>query len=703
MSKIRFSGRAALSLLGAVVSVATLFSALPVFSSAEQEEHTIGIYVSPEGSDSGDGSREAPFRTLGRANEAVGTLTSDSDAEYTDITVYLDGGMYLSEDTVTLDNGGGDNTRVTYRAQDGEEPVICGGEVLSPERFYKPDPEAVACIKDETARSAVVAYDLTADGINPAGRRLYSGGKSCTVARYPNIWDSDNPPLPIKNSAEISQSPVRFSMDADEVVSTWSTTEGVCLGGHFVIDWIQTDGILDGYDRDAGRISVTVTSGNKEYRDGGRYFFTNVFDEIDVPGEYYIGSDGILYFYPEGDISDEQLMFSGNIETLIRVSGDRITLDGLTVRGVTGDAVEVDASHCAVMNSIIDCADRDGIVINGFDNRIYNNEISEIGYTAVRMSGGDRTLGIPSDSSVDNNYIHDFAQVRTVYEGACKFDGTGFSMSHNEICNSPHYAISGDVRDLIIDHNYIHNVCREGGDCGAVYIAWWSNQNIVFEYNYVKDIYNEYVLAAPNGFYTDDGGSGKVCRCNLFYNVAGISVMIGGGKDMTVTDNVILKGPQSYNSSIQYDGRTYYDDWCAYFVTLVNGIPPTRDILWDDIFSEAGYATEAWAYRYPRTLFYKTTTVQDREDRFVPYATACAVVRNNVIMPTVNSIVRPLSVEKFAVMRDNIFFDTIEEMGFTDPENGDFTLCEDSPIFRRLPGFRAYDFSDFGRETGCTD
>ena len=704
MKRNGYFNRAAAAILGAVM----ISSSLPVFALEDIGEWdgtgSAVIYVSPSGSDDGDGSEARPYRTLEAANNAVGELTSGS-FRYSDITVYLGGGIYQSEGTVELTNGGNADTAVAYRAKAGEQPIICGGTALSADKFYKPQPEAVASIKSAEARAAVVAYDLRADGINPSTvKRLYCGGESCTVARYPNIWDSDNPPLNIRGSESVSTSPVSFTMDADEIVSTWSSVDGVKLGGHFQIDWIQTNARLDGYDAETGRITVTIPSGNKEYRDGGRYFFTNVFDEIDVPGEYYIDDAGILYYYPSAELSEREMMITGRLGTVVSVTGDRITLDGLYVYGATKKVIRVKASDCRIENSRIGCSEGDGIEIDGYRNVAYNNEVSAIGKTGIRMLGGDRTLGIPSDSTIDNNYIHDFGEVVTVYEGACKFDGVGFTLTHNEISSSPHYAISGDVRDLDIKYNYIHNVCREGGDCGAVYIAWWNNQNIVYQYNYMKDIYNEYGFAAPAGFYADDGGSGKVCRSNLFYNVGGLSILIGGGKDNIVTDNVILKGPDSLTSSFQYDGRTYYDDWCAYFVTLLNGIPPTRDILWDNIFSEPAFGTEGWAYHYPRTHFYKTTTVQDRNDRFVSYATACSVVRNNVITPSTNKIVRPLDIEKFVVMRENINFDSIEMLGFVDPENGDFTITEDSVIYQAIPGFKAYDFSQFGRyDAGFAD
>ena len=470
MRQIKYLRRAATALLGATM----LFTSLPILALEDIGEWDLPgekiIYVSPNGSDDGDGSEAKPYRTLGAADKAVGDIISGG-AHVSDITVYLGGGVYQPESTIELTNGGNAETEVAYRAKDGEQPIICGGTTLSADKFYKPEPEVVASIKNETARGAVVAYDLRADGIDPSKvKRLYCGGESCTVARYPNIWDSDNPPLIISGAESVSESPVSFTMAADEIVSTWSSTAGIKLGGHFQIDWIQTNARLDGYDADSGRITVTIPSGNKEYRDGGRYFFTNVFDEIDVPGEYYIDDTGILYYYPIAELSERELMVTGRLGTVISVSGDGITLDGLYVYGATKKVISVKASDCRIENSRIGCSEADGIETDGYRNVVYNNEVSAIGKTGIRMLGGDRSLLIPSDSTVENNIIHDFGEVVTVYEGACKFDGIGFTLTHNEIYNSPHYAISGNARDLNIEYNYIHNVCREGGDCGAVAI-----------------------------------------------------------------------------------------------------------------------------------------------------------------------------------------------------------------------------------------
>ena len=673
-----------------------------------ETEPTAIFYVAPnyDPEYNGNGTFDMPFSNINEANEAIAIMPEKARAG--GVTVYIRGGDYYQDKTLRFDVSGTDGGPIVYKAYQDEVPVIDGGYRLLSEDFRKPEASEVSCIKDETARNSVVVYDLKAEGLDVNSEfELYYDGNRGTLARYPNAWNPDEPPLQLKNVAAVGDPGTQpFTCDADEVISTWHSVEGVLLEGHFHIDWIQTSAVLSDYDVENSRITVSVTSENQWYREGGKYYFRNVLDEIDVPGEYYISPEGLLYFYPAGDIVDTKITYTQNTQNLVEVSADYVTFDGLTVENTGGSAFTASGRGITVQNCKIGCSGYRGLDINGYDNYIYNNEISHTGYAALLLSGGDTALGIPSNSVADNNYVHNFGEIKTVYEAGLYGYGVGFTFTHNEVAYSPHLAVSTDGRDMVMKYNYIHDVCREAGDAGAVYVMWWSNQGLVFENNFICNVYNMYELGAPCGFYCDDGGSGRTVRCNLFYNVAGNSIMIGGGKDNIITDNVIVKGPNSYTASLYYDSRTWYDEFRGYFVTFLNGIEPTNDyseILWDDLFGESAYGTESWSIRYPRTMFYKTTTARDYEDRYMSYSTANAVLRNNVVYPEINAMYISKHVEKFASIRDNMYLSDIKQFGFADFENGDFTITENSLIYHDIPGFKAYDFREIGRHISLAE
>ena len=59
------------------------------------------IHVSPSGSDSGDGSEAAPFKTLEKARDKVRAILA-SGKQTADIVVYIHGGTYYLDQTLYL-------------------------------------------------------------------------------------------------------------------------------------------------------------------------------------------------------------------------------------------------------------------------------------------------------------------------------------------------------------------------------------------------------------------------------------------------------------------------------------------------------------------------------------------------------------------------------------------------------------------------
>ena len=82
------------------------------------------IYVSPNGSDSGDGSKDAPFGSL----EAVRDYLRENRSTELPTTVYLRGGTYVLDKTFELTeaDGGTEALPVTWRAYPGETVTITG-------------------------------------------------------------------------------------------------------------------------------------------------------------------------------------------------------------------------------------------------------------------------------------------------------------------------------------------------------------------------------------------------------------------------------------------------------------------------------------------------------------------------------------------------------------------------------------------------
>ena len=88
------------------------------------------FYVSPDGSDSGDGSFTSPFATISAARDAVRKINGDMSS---DITVYLRGGDYRITEAIEFDkrDSATNGHRISYMAYPGETPVINGAKKIT--------------------------------------------------------------------------------------------------------------------------------------------------------------------------------------------------------------------------------------------------------------------------------------------------------------------------------------------------------------------------------------------------------------------------------------------------------------------------------------------------------------------------------------------------------------------------------------------
>ncbi|HEX7478457.1 MAG TPA: hypothetical protein VF331_11665, partial [Polyangiales bacterium] len=84
-----------------------------------------GYYVSPEGSDSAQGTMSAPFQTVEKARDVVRTVNGNMTD---DIHVYLRGGTYRITKTIAFgpQDSGTNGHRIFYEAYPNETPVFNG-------------------------------------------------------------------------------------------------------------------------------------------------------------------------------------------------------------------------------------------------------------------------------------------------------------------------------------------------------------------------------------------------------------------------------------------------------------------------------------------------------------------------------------------------------------------------------------------------
>jgi hypothetical protein len=176
-----------------------------------KERNPVEIYVSPDGSDSADGSERSPYRTLEGARDAIRELRRQGVDLSAGVTVKVAGGLYPQADTLcfTKEDSGTAEAPIHYQAMPGAVPSLCAGIRLSASDFGPVDDASVrdAFIDQEAARKILVA-DLSRFGIRSLGELSRTGfsraqelrksppseffvdGQPQTLARWPNEGES---------------------------------------------------------------------------------------------------------------------------------------------------------------------------------------------------------------------------------------------------------------------------------------------------------------------------------------------------------------------------------------------------------------------------------------------------------------------------------------------------------------------------------
>ncbi|MBQ6067855.1 MAG: right-handed parallel beta-helix repeat-containing protein [Clostridia bacterium] len=680
------------------------------------------LYVSPDGSDGNDGSFAHPLATIEKARDLVRAMDKTGK---NGVTVAVKAGDYRVDTLLfSAEDGGTESCPVVYRAYGDGEVTLNGGVRLPAQAFQAVSDETMLSRLTDDAQKKVVCVPLAEFGITAAQygainafgfcttAEKYDGGltgegncelfindRRQTVARYPNGNEYLRTGEVVKEglgkeSADCVVKPEYFEtrnpepdvyrMDSalSKRIAAWKTTKDVWMYGYWRWDWADAStplGVVDHANRTISPAFVSYYGAIK----GAPYYFFNVFEELDAPGEWYLDRDnGVLYLYPPEDFSeDADVELSLSTDNIIRAETDRLTFDGFTVKGTRGDAVCITGSGNTVKNCLIKNVAGNAITMTGNDNLAFGNEITRTGRGGVVLSGGDRETLTPGNNRAENNLVHDWSEIYEAYQPAFTLEGVGNICVHNEMYNSPHEAITYAGNNHVIEYNLIHDVNLKTDDGGAIYAnAHWDWCGNLIRYNLIYD------LGAnghkPKAIYTDGHLSGETIYGNLIVNVPGVGMHLNGGRWLEVHNNIIINSP---DRSIWYD-RGGIDD-----SSEENGR------LWTALYASP-WQTELWQRTYPYLQRYSDDFSNQDDPDFLPNPSYSSVTGNLIVSAggKIGEITEPAA--RFSDISGNAVY----RMGamkrlFVDPANGDYTLRDDAPVYDEIPGFEQLPLQEIGR------
>jgi hypothetical protein len=542
------------------------------------------LHVSATGSDTNDGSPAKPFASLEAARDAIRTLKQRGPLPKGGISVRIADGTYQLRRTFALAAGdsGTAEAPIVYQGGPGSRSRFAGDMELK--GFVRlSDPALLARLPDNS-RGKVWQVALQSAGIDNvppprlggfgSGRgfhttpavRLFAGESELPLARWPNKGDVVIERILEPDGHQIhglkGSKTGRFTC-ADARMARWTKDPDVILHGYWFWDWAESRELVKSINPESREITLEPPFHTYGYRPGQPFHATNLFSEIDEPGEWYLdratrtlyvhamadwpagnealdrGPDGLrltLATFPAvtvekaGFIRFQGISWSGTAADGVRVTdSNNVVFHGCRFTRLGGDALKISSgSDCGAISCDFDLAGRGGVI----------------------LGGGNRKTLAPGRHFVTNCHLRNLSRIDPTYTPAILVSGVGQVIAHNLIHDLPSSAIRIGGNDHVIEFNDVSRVVLESDDQGAV--DMWGDPTLrgnVFRYNHWAHIGAGRDGTGPKlgraAIRFDDAISGQLVEHNLFENCgAGGSwcgaIQIHGGRDQIIRNNLFF-------------------------------------------------------------------------------------------------------------------------------------------------------------------
>ncbi|GAB6095177.1 right-handed parallel beta-helix repeat-containing protein [Desulfatiferula olefinivorans] len=533
--------------IGLVQALIFLFSTVCFPASGERV-----FYVSLQGNDDWSGGfpdpetgkNDGPFETLERARRAV--MEARAAEPEQSITVRVRGGRYERSEPFFLgtEDSGLPQKPVKYEAFEAEIPVLSVARSIT--GFV---PHARGIMKANLGGPVLS---------EKSAAHLFVHGQRRPLARYPN-QDSMNPRyggfLHVRKGAK---GKAVFPRESSRPWRSLSEARMVLFPGH---NW--TNNILKGLEWDRTTNTIRpLTPPTHDILSGNRFYVENLFEELDAPGEWYVDRNaGILYVIPvtPEDVSAVTLSWAENVIGIIGHSEglpvSDIEISGFVFEGSSGHGVLIsDGNRITVSGNTVRGVGSCGIVIDrGRDNRVTGNHIYDVGHTGVTVKGGNPVNLTASGHRVDNNDIHHTGMIHKGGASGILCKGVGHIIVHNRVSTTPRVGIWFSGNDHLIEYNVVCDTNLETQDSGMIYSSQidWTARGTKIRYNYLKNSggygrrssFDSFQTSfVTYGVYLDDWTSGTEVFGNIIVNTVSGGVLIHGGRDNIIENNIIYNG-----------------------------------------------------------------------------------------------------------------------------------------------------------------
>ncbi len=480
-------------------------------------------HVAPTGDDAAAGSERAPFRSLGRAVEA---LRPGDDC-------IIHEGVY--RETVTLRRPGEEGRPIRISAAPGARVVLSGTEPLT--TTWRKQANGVYVAK-----------------IDPPPTQLFYDGQMAREAHWPNGAYGDLMDRPCVRAEEGTgyEKIVCKDLPAGDF-------DGGCVmiwrGGAWTNATVRIKNYRPG---ESLALDPPFASHSDKFhrgdafkpKSGNRFLLVGALAALDAPGEWCVDPDtGLTHFMPPpGKTPDDlELEIKARDHVLVAKDCSHITIDGVRLVGGAFDITG--ARHCRLENVASYYSNHFTRTarrvpphplnrVHGSHNTLHRCHIAYSAGTGLDIQG--------EDNSITNCVIHDIGYMGT-YEGAVQAKRTKRTVID-------HCSISRAGRDLILHHGAeelritycdLHHAVMLNNDAGATYAWGTDGKGSVIAYNWVHDSVQDHSM----GIYLDNFDKNFVVHHNVVWacGASGITLNCDALSHL-VANNTIAQCPKAFGT-----------------------------------------------------------------------------------------------------------------------------------------------------------
>ena len=455
------------------------------------------IFVSPLGNDSNQGSRERPFASFSKALDEVKKYAGKES-----VTVWFNAGCYYLDKTIELtkEYSGTSDYPVVFSALPGAKVIIKGSKQLE-------------YLNWREFKAGIYVTQLS-DGLT--FDQLFVNGERQIRARFPNYDYQD--PLRGGNGYELvtdgsnHRYDTWFSYNPDTFSKkVWKHPETGIVHAFQSHNWGNMQYRIKDINKEENKVYLGEGGWQlqRSHGIGGKgskaswYFIENIFEELDVPGEWFLDTQSNqLYYYPatgvklsdakiEVPVVKDLIQLKGNKEAPVKniqFRGFYLTQSSYTfmdtyepvARGDwaihRGGAIFMEgAENCLVADCSFEYVGGNGIFMSAYnrDNKVVGCRFVHTGESAVCFVGspsavrfyqtwddsqidgenwndmrknmdlkpGPKTPDYPENCVVENSVMHDFGDVGKQVAGVYISMSHKIRVSHNTIYDCPRAGI----------------------------------------------------------------------------------------------------------------------------------------------------------------------------------------------------------------------------------------------------------------------